>query len=480
MLFTALAQVSLALSITRGRPLSRWAIDRLLDGALAATREFGPPDDPAMDALGGPTLDADLQDQMALTQFRRQVRRAVRETRFYAGRSKALGIDLDALDAADIGSVPITTKDELRDDPGAFISRSGSPSFIAATTGTTGTATHVAYSARELHSMIGLTALAHLTSGEIRPDDVVQLSTSSRATLGNTSLAGACARIGAAFSITGMIAPEDTLGLLARRVGLPGKKPQVSVLLAYPSYLGQLVETGRRLGHGPADFGVERILTGGETVTQGLRRAAHELFGPVEISESYAMTETIPFGAAACGEGHLHFAPTTGLLEIVDPESGQPADPGAVGTIVATPFASFRQTTLLLRFDTEDVVRRPVGPLGCRLRDTPATSLVLGKLRHSVRHEGGWTFPRDVLEPLEGLADVPLPARCGIRAVDDGVGVEVVTRDASEAARRAIGDALESAGVPLRELRLTSDASELRKPIPLRCDLVEHSFGAHA
>jgi phenylacetate-coenzyme A ligase PaaK-like adenylate-forming protein len=39
----------------------------------------------------------------------------------------------------------------------------------------------------------------------------------------------------------------------------------------YPSYLGQLVEEAKRLGYGPGDFGLERIMAGGEVVTAGLK-----------------------------------------------------------------------------------------------------------------------------------------------------------------------------------------------------------------
>ena len=54
-------------------------------------------------------------------------------------------------------------------------------------------------------------------------------------------------------------------------------------------------------------------------------------------------------------------------------------------------------------------MRQLVGPLTCNLRSLPATSAMLGKLRLAVRHQDGWTFPRDVLEALEALREVPLP-----------------------------------------------------------------------
>jgi len=56
------------------------------------------------------------------------------------------------------------------------------------------------------------------------------------------------------------------------------------------------------------------------------------------------------------------------------------------------------------------------------------------------------------------------------------VGVEVVVRQATPQARRRIEASLEEQGVPLRELSLREDRSQLQHPIPLRGDLREQTF----
>jgi hypothetical protein len=93
-----------------------------------------------------------------------------------------------------------------------------------------------------------------------------------------------------------------------------------------------------------------------------------------------------------------------------------------------------------------------------------------------VRHDAGWTFVRDVLEALEATAAVALPARYGFWAVPGGVAVEVVGRTTGARARALIGAELEARGVPLRELHVVADRSELQHPLPLRCDLKEGSL----
>jgi phenylacetate-CoA ligase len=251
----------------------------------------------------------------------------------------------------------------------------------------------------------------------------------------------------------------------------------VSVLSTYPSYLGTLVEMGLRLGCGPGDFGVERVLLGGEVTTAGLLDRARRLLGDrVEFLQAYGMTETVPVLGEPCSQGHLHYEPLVGIVELLDLERRGPAQPGEPGLVVATPLPPFRDTTVVLRYDTSDVVPTFSEPLTCERAGVPATGLPLGKLRLSVRHEHGWTFTRDVVEALEAVEAVPLPARYGFHAVPGGVAVEVVVRSESLDTHRRVAALLEAGGVPLAELRLVESQAQLTAPVSLRCDLRELSF----
>ncbi|MGH2561688.1 MAG: phenylacetate--CoA ligase family protein [Thermomicrobiales bacterium] len=481
MLVTALAQTRFATALITGRPIPAWALDRLIAAARDTQREFGAIGAEGADAVTGPALDPETRRAMQLRRFRTQAQRAARETAYYGRLFAALGLDPGTLEWDDIDRLPPTPKEALRTDPDAFVRRSAQPALRTTTTGTTGQPTRVAFSQAELRTMMGLSALGFLLNGQLAPDDVVLMATSSRATLGNLGLAGACAHIGALLQPVGLIEPALTLSLLTENLRIAGKKPRVSVVSTYPSYLGELVECGLSGGYGPADFGLERITVGGEVVTDGLRARARRLFGEgIHVESGYAMTETLPFGGTLCDQGHLHFEPAHGLLEVLDPETGAACAPGEAGTLVLSPFPPFRETTLLLRYDTHDVVRPLAGPFTCRLRHLPATTDLLGKLRLSIRHDGGWTYPRQVLEALEAVEFVPLPARCGCWAVPDGVAVEVVVRNDNPAARRAIERSLEEQGVPVGELHLLEDSTQLQRPFPLRTDLRELSFDVGA
>lgn len=380
----------------------------------------------------------------------------------------------------DIQRIPLTPKEALLDDVGALVSRSANPVFRTTTTGTTGWPTSTLFSDYEMRLYVALSAIGLLTQGEVMPEDVVMVSTSSRATLGNTCNIEGTRRTGALVFLGGLVDPVLTLALLSEELRIPGKKPRVSSMTTYPSYLGTLVECAIRMGYRPSDFGLERISIGGEIVTEGVKRRAAEVFGPVRFSEGLGMTETWPCVGRLCEEGHLHFEPSQGLVEVCKPGTCEPAAPGEAGTLVVTPFPPYRDTTLLLRYDTQDVVRVLEEAPGCTLRNLPAVSNVQGKLRLSIHHEIGWTYPRDVIEALEAADEVPLPARCGFWSVPGGVAVEVVASGDRAIAERKIASALEEHGVPLRELHLLEDKSQLTHPYPWRGDLRETSFSTPA
>jgi phenylacetate-coenzyme A ligase PaaK-like adenylate-forming protein len=477
MLGTALAQLRLVASIAFGLPVAPWSLDRLVAAARVSWHEFGAIAPEVAELLDGPVLDAETRRAMQARRVRQQAARAARETTYYGRRFAEVGFDPTRLSEADIARLPLTRKAALRDAPDAFVRRGARPALRALTTGTTGRPTAVAFSAAELDTFADLTALGLLATGDLTPDDVVHVAVGGHG-IGVLTLLAACARIGALSAAPGAVAPATTLAYLTDPSALPGKKPRPSVLHAHPSYLGELVEVGLALGYRPADFGVERIFTGGEIVTAGLRRRLPALFGEVAVIDGYGMTETFGLAGQTCAAGHLHWHPAHGLVEVLDPETGDPAPPGTVGTLVATPFPPFRDTTLLLRYDTEDLVAALPAALDCPLRHLPATGPVLGKRRLAVRHAGGWTYPRPVLEALESLEAVPLPARYGFWAAPGGVAVEVVARADTPAMRRAIRASLLDHGVPLVALHVETDRRALRRPLPLRCDLRDGGFGA--
>ncbi len=477
MIETAFSQLNFARSMLLGRPFSLRALDNIIASMLETQREFGAIGAEGAEVLSGPGLDEETRRDMQLRRFHKQAVIAAHETPYYEELFARIGLDPGNLTYEEIARIPFTTKVDIRDRPDDFVRRTARPVFRTTTTGMTGRPTSVSFSAYEMSLYIALGAISMLTSNHASAEDIVIISSSSRATLGNLCSAGSLARVGALVFNGGLVEPELTLALLSDRFSIQGKRDRVSIMITYPSYLGQIVECGLGMGYKPSDFGLRLISVGGEVVTQGVKTRAKQLFGDaVQFDSGSGMTEIWPFNGQQCEMGHLHFEATQGLLELYNPETGASAQPGEAGVLVATPFPPFRDTTIVLRYDTQDVVRVLEGPLGCRMKQIPAVSDMQGKLKLSVRHEHGWTFVRDVAEALEALDDVPLPARYGFWAVSGGVGVEVVTRSQADDVKRRVEASLEGRGVPVRELHLLADRGQLRNPLPLRGDLRELSF----
>jgi phenylacetate-coenzyme A ligase PaaK-like adenylate-forming protein len=476
MLETVAAQVRFATSILFARPFHLPALDQLIETLSATQQEFGELTREAKELVQGPQLDEATRRDLQLRRFRLQARRGAHETGFYGDLFAQLGLNPKQLTAEQIGAIPPVNKTTVQAQLAAFVRRSQQPTLRTMTTGTTGEPTGMLFTAHEMALFSALGALTYLLQRQITAADIVQVSTSSRALLGNNSFMGACQRVGALVYQTGIVEPSQALRLLAHKHSLAGKKPRPSVLLTYPSYLGRLVEVGAQLGMTPADLGVERIILGGEIVTAGVKRRCQALFGPVCFHEGYGITETWPFGATQCEAGHLHFEPSHGLLEVLDPESGQAAQPGDVGSLVLTPFAPYREAVVLLRYDTQDLVRVLDQPCTCALRHLPATGHLLGKRRLSVRTAHGWVTPRPVLEAVEALDEIPLPARCSFWAEADGVAVAVAALQNTRELRQRLTESLLAHDVPLRDLHLVESPADLKAPLPWRGDLHEQGF----
>ena len=455
MIESALAQLRLAMSVGFGRPFSVRALERVVAGLKASRHEFG---DVANKAeVMGPAMDAETIGEVHARRMRQVARLAGRDTPYYAELFAALGLDPDNLTAADLVRLPVTPKEAVRDRPDDFIRRGARVYLRPTTTGTTGKPTSIAFSLKEMRVYAALQAIDALTSGTLRDDDIVQIATASRGLLGNVCLAGACAHVGALVTMTGIVDPAYALTHLAETHRIPGKRPKVSVLYTYPSYLGELVETGPRLGFGPADFGLREISIGGEIVTAAVQERARALFGDVAFAGGYGMTEIWPLGGGRCEAGHLHFQPAYGKIEVLALDNDEPAAPGEPGRIIATPFFPFRETTMLLRYDTGDLVRALPELPSCSMRHLPATSDLLGKQKHAARLGDGWlVFSRDVLEAVESVADVPLPGRVRWETAPGGLAVTVAVRPGCDlaAARRALSAALATRGVPVAALEL--------------------------
>lgn len=471
------AELSVAASNTFGLPFSQTALDVILQALIDARDGQGGVKPDGSDILLGAKLDPASRQETDLRRLRLVCAKAARETTYYGKLFSDLGLNPERLTWDEFRRIPLTHKDAVRDRAGEFICRGAQVDFLTTTHGTTGKPTHIGFSKNEMAIFAKLCAIFNATIGDFLPSDIFINFSSSRALLGMMTGIDCMQILGTTFINGGQASAEEALDALTRAFNLPGKPPKPTICGIYPSFLGEVIEAGRRLGYSAADFTLRRFDLGGEITTQALKRRSDAFFGPVPFYEGYGMTETWGMGGDYCSQGHLHYGTGGGLWEFLDPATGEPAGPGQPATIVATGLPPYRETTLILRLDTQDMVRTLSESATCEAAHLPASTPLLGKKKLAVQHShGGWTFPREVMEALESVEAVPLPARFGFWGQDDGVAVEVVVRRVDDATRRQVGDSLESHGVPVTALTLLEQRSQLTHPYPLRCDLKETGF----
>lgn len=465
---TGIRQFRIAMGMVWGRKLDTANLARLVEDARATLAEFGEPGSDVQQVLDGPLADPDARADFITRNLRRTARRLDAQSPFYTRRFAAAGIALDKLDVETLRAIPVTVKRDLVDRQSEFLCADSTRYLATRTTGTTGKPTEIWLSRYEIDLLSGLGALAAVLRDEVRESDIIQLNVSSRATVSVHLNAAFCRLIGCGCRVIGLVSPDEALDSLT--------SGGVTLLSTVPSYLGELVTAARRRGLGPDDFQLRRIDGGSEVLTPSLAAAARETFGVSQVNDVFSMTEVIPVTGRTCSARHLHHDINMGLVELLDLETGEPAEPGALATVVITPYYPYRECMPVFRYDTRDVVRRlPEGELGCELSGVPATSPVLGKASQLLRLSPTEVVtPRELAEAVEALPSQPWPGRFRAQLVDGRLRLtlpESALDGLSEAGTREHfaqhGLDVELALVP------NADAVALR---PLRSDLRETTF----
>ncbi len=467
---TGVRQFRMAMGMVWGRRLDTANIGRLVNDALATIAEFGEPGTDAREFIDGPQVEVEQRQRMALTATRRTARRLAAQSTFYARRFAAAQVQPDKLDAQTLRRIPVTVKADLIRAPAEFQCADASRHLATRTTGTTGRPAEIWLSRYEIELWSGVGALAALLRNDLRPSDLMQVNVSSRATASVQLDVATLSLLHAGTRILGLVPPDEALDSLA--------DGQVTLLSAYPSYLGELETAARRRGMGPADFpSLRRVDVGGEVLSPSLAAAARETFGVSVVNDIFGMTEVLPVTGRTCSHRHLHHDINTGLIECLDLDTGELAVPGALATVVITPFFPYRECMPVFRYDTRDVVRvLPDEPLTCELAAMPATSQVLGKAEHLLRPAGRVIAARELIEAIEALPTRPWPARYRARVADGRLALELPASTVADFGHAATLAHLAERGL---DVDLTVVSDELARSLrPTRSDLRETTFAA--
>jgi phenylacetate-CoA ligase len=309
--------------------------------------------------------------------LRKQLAYNYQNSAFYRQKFDQVGLrpeDIRTLE--DLVRLPFTTKEELRDSqiehpplglhaavPMSRVIR------IHASSGTTGRPSYVGITKHDRDTWIESVARVYWAEG-VRPDSIVAMGFGMSFFVGGLPLHNAIEEIGATFIPVGTGA-SDRLITSIQNLG-------ANQLTCTPSYATYLAEYVRNKFHvEPSTLGIRRIQLGAEPGggIPAVRQRIEEDWGAF-VTEGIGNADVIPVYGGECDERNgMHFlAPDFAILEIIDPESGQPVSldqPEVQGELVFTHID--RECVPLVRFRTRDRIIAwtepcPCGRTGIRVR----------------------------------------------------------------------------------------------------------------
>jgi phenylacetate-CoA ligase len=287
---------------------------------------------------------------------------------FYAERLR--GVRERVREPGDLPLLPFTTKEELRDgqreDP-PFGPHLCAPRErlvrMHVTSGTTGDPVAVGFTRADHEANSAVGGEAFRIAG-LRPDDVVAHCLNYALYAGGIADHMALESSGATVVPVGTGQSRTLLDLIPR-LGITA----IFGTLSFPAYLAA---RARERGIDPLELGIRHIVTAGEPGA-GLAavRAEIEQAWAATVVDTFGMSDVWSTMGGACEQGEgLHL--TVGdhaVLELVDPDSGEPVplEDGASGEFVWTHLR--REASPLLRYRSADLGRVWTSPCACG-RDT--------------------------------------------------------------------------------------------------------------
>ncbi len=290
------------------------------------------------------------RDQMTALQSARLVKLVdyvYHNVEFY--RKKMQAMDLlpgDIKGIEDITKLPFTTKDDLRDNYpfGLFAVPRSQIVRVHASSGTTGKATVVGYTRRDLDIWSECVARCFTMAG-VDKSDTIQIAYGYGLFTGGLGAHGGAEKIGA------MVVPMSTGN--SKKLTTMMLDFDVTAIACTPSYLlhiSELLAEEGKLG----DLKLKKAICGAEPWTEAMRLEVEKRLG-IKAYDIYGLSEIMGPGVACDCDYHagLHVCEDHFYPEIINSATMQPCADGETGELVFTTFT--KEALPLLRYRTKDL-----------------------------------------------------------------------------------------------------------------------------
>ncbi|PKU21673.1 phenylacetate--CoA ligase family protein [Telmatospirillum siberiense] len=333
-------------------------------------------------------------DDLKLALLQKHLRHAYANSPFYRSSFDAARAHPDQVKSLDdIRRFPFINKRTLRDRQLAvppFGDLVAVPErdivYISASSGSTGVPTASPFTQGDFDDWIDYEARQFWSSG-MRPTDRYCHSLNFSLFIGGPCVLGA-QKLGALSIHAGTVPSERLLQIL--------RQFQASIIWTTPSYAWYLGETAQKEGIDlRKDLAVRRIFVAGEpggSIAE-TRNRIEDLWG-ASVYDYYGLSDIFGSCAGMCEEKNgLHWAEDHILVEVLNPETGEPVAEGERGEMVLTTLKKTARP--MIRFRTGDIVSFTSEPCACG-RTAIRMEGVHGRVDDMLIIKGVNIFPSDV------------------------------------------------------------------------------------
>jgi len=286
--------------------------------------------------------------ELQLNRLKEIVYYSYKNVPFYKKKMDEAGVSPDDIKTLeDVTRIPLTTKDDLRDNaPFGFLAKP-MEDFIElhASSGTTGVPVTVCYTRHDIEVWSEVMARC-LSMAGLTKKDIFQNPIPYGTFTGAFGFHYGAQKIGALVIPTGKGQSERQIELM--------KYYGTTFMSGVASYALHLGQTALKMGIEPSSLKVRNGIFGAEMFTSGMKEKIKEMWD-MDVHDIYGLTEMCGPGVSADCDVHdgLHLWQDHFLAEVIDPKTGEQLGSEESGELVLTTLT--KEGMPILRYRTRDI-----------------------------------------------------------------------------------------------------------------------------
>ncbi|MDY0228479.1 MAG: phenylacetate--CoA ligase [Desulfomicrobium apsheronum] len=335
------------------------------------------------------TMPREELEALQLKRLKAMVEKVYYNVPFYQGRFNEMNVRPEQIRSLDdLKYLPFTEKQDLRNNYpfGLFAVPRDNVVRVHASSGTTGKATVVGYTQRDVNTWAELMARSLMCAGASRRD-IVHNAYGYGLFTGGLGMHYGVERLGAT------ILPISGGG--TRRQVMLMRDFGSTILCSTPSYALFLYESVLAAGMNISDLKLHTGIFGAEPWSEKMRSEIESKL-QIKALDIYGLSEIMGpgVGMECCdAQDGLHIWEDHFLIEIIDPETGEQLPLGETGELVITTITKEAQP--LIRYRTRDITRIEAIPCRCG-RTHRRISRIQGRSDDMLIIRGVNVFPQQI------------------------------------------------------------------------------------